>query len=159
VTIEIRRFGIGHRRPHGPDGTVGVTGQVIHSDARGIVAELAFARDARIEPHTNPNTTYLVVIEGGGWVRVGEGSARVAAGEAVVWPANVLHSAWTEHSNMRAIVVEFADADDASVRGILEGRAVRTLDSGEVSVSRGEGGLQPSGSGSEGHDRSQGEPI
>lgn len=159
MTIEIRRFGIGHRRPHGPDGTVGVTGQVIHSDARGIVAELAFARDARIEPHTNPNTTYLVVIEGGGWVRVGEVSARVAAGEAVVWPANVVHGAWTEHSNMRAIVVEFADADDASMRGILEGRAVRTLGPGQTGASRGEGGLRPGESGSEAHDRSQGEPV
>jgi hypothetical protein len=55
VPIEIRRFGVGHRRPEGPIGSVGLTGQVIASDGRGTVTELAFARGARIEPHTSPN--------------------------------------------------------------------------------------------------------
>lgn len=124
MTIEIRRFGVGHRRPEGPSGTVGLTGQPIHSDARGLIAELAFARGARIEPHANPNTTWFVVIEGGGWVGVGDERTRVAAGEAVLWPANIPHTAWTEYSEMRAFVVEFADADDSAVVGLLEGRAV-----------------------------------
>ena len=35
MPIEIRRFGVGHRRPDGPIGSVGLTGQVIHSDGRG----------------------------------------------------------------------------------------------------------------------------
>ena len=56
MTIEVRRFGVGHRRPDGPPGTSGISSRVIHSDARGTVAELAFARGARIEPHMNPNT-------------------------------------------------------------------------------------------------------
>ena len=112
MPIEIRRFGVGNRRPDGPPGTVGLTGQVIHSDGRGIVSELAFARNARIEPHSNPNTTYFIVVEGGGWVGVGEEYTRIAAGEAAVWPADVPHAAWTEHSEMRAFVVEFAGADD-----------------------------------------------
>ena len=115
MPIEIRRFGVGHRRPDGPPGTVGVTGQVIHCDGRGLVAELAFARNARIEPHANPNTTWFIVIEGGGWVGVGDERTRVAAGEAAVWPADIPHAAWTEHSEMRAIMVEFAGADDAAI--------------------------------------------
>jgi quercetin dioxygenase-like cupin family protein len=126
VPIEIRRFGVGHRRSEGPPGTEGVTGQPIHSDARGAVTELAFARGARIEPHANPNTTWLVVIEGGGWVGVGDERTRVAAGEAVLWPADVPHAAWTEHSEMRAIVVELAGADDSAFRGVLEGRVAAT---------------------------------
>ena len=68
MPIEIRRFGVGHRRPDGPPGSVGLTGQVLHSDGRGTVSELAFARNARIEPHSSPNTTYFIVVEGGGWV-------------------------------------------------------------------------------------------
>jgi quercetin dioxygenase-like cupin family protein len=112
MPIEIRRFGVGNRRPDGPPGTVGLTGQVIHSDGRGTVSELAFARNARIEPHANPNTTYFIVIEGGGWVGVGDEYTRIAAGEAAVWPADIPHAAWTEHSEMRALVVEFAGADD-----------------------------------------------
>jgi len=158
LTLEVRRFGVGHRRPDGPPGTVGLTGQVIHSDARGVIGELAFARGARIEPHSNPNTTWFVVIEGGGWVQVGDATARVAAGEAVLWPAQVLHGAWTEHSNMRAIVVEFAGADDGWVRGVLEGVAVRSLGSG-AEASPGEGTLHAPDRPREEHDRSHGEPL
>ena len=66
MPIEVRRFGVGHRRPDGPPGTTGVSGQVIHSDARGVISELTFARNGRIEPHANPNTTWFIVIEGGG---------------------------------------------------------------------------------------------
>jgi quercetin dioxygenase-like cupin family protein len=120
--MEIRRFGVGNRRPDGPPGTTGVAGQVIHADARGTVSELAFARHGSIEPHSNPNTTWFIVIEGGGMVQVGEERARVAAGEAVLWPADVPHAAWAELSEMRAIVVELSGADDAHLRGILDGR-------------------------------------
>jgi quercetin dioxygenase-like cupin family protein len=120
--MEIRRFGVGNRRPDGPPGSTGVAGQVIHADARGTVSELAFARRGSIELHSNPNTTWFVVIEGGGMVQVGEERARVAAGEAVLWPADVPHAAWAELSEMRAIVVELSGADDAHLRGILDGR-------------------------------------
>jgi quercetin dioxygenase-like cupin family protein len=138
MPIEIRRFGVGHRRPDGPAGSIGLTGQVVHSDGRGIVAELAFARGARIEPHSNPNTTYFIVIEGGGWVGVGDERTRIAAGEAAVWPADVIHSAWTEHSEMRAFVVEFAGTDDG---GAILGRAHDLTPGATASISRGVGTL------------------
>jgi quercetin dioxygenase-like cupin family protein len=159
MPIEIRRFGVGHRRTEGPPGTTGVTGQVIHSDARGQVAELAFARGARIEPHANPNTTWLVVIEGGGWVGVGDERTRVAAGEAVLWPADVPHAAWTEHSEMRAIVIEFGGADDEAIRGILPGRA-RELAPGEArDPARAGSGLASAEGGTVRPDPSAGEPV
>src|SRR5438552_17505154 len=119
--MEIVRFGVGHRRKDGPAGTSGVQGQVIHSDARGIVSELAFARKASMEPHSSPNTTWFIVIEGGGWVVVDGERLRIAAGEAVLWPPNVPHGAWAERSHMRAFVVEFAGADDTAVRTIVDG--------------------------------------
>jgi quercetin dioxygenase-like cupin family protein len=120
--MEVVRFGVGNRRPEGPPGTVGITGQVIHTDGRGVVSELAFGRNARIEPHSNPNTTWFVVIEGGGWVAVGEERARVYAGEAVLWPASIPHAAWTDITEMRAIVVEYSGADDRGL-GVIEGTA------------------------------------
>ena len=120
MPIEIRRFGVGHRRPDGPIGSVGLSGQVLHADGRGNVSELAFARNARIEPHASPNTSLFIVVEGGGWVAVGDEYTRIAAGEAAVWPADIPHAAWTEHSEMRAIVVELAGSDD---RDTVEGRA------------------------------------
>jgi quercetin dioxygenase-like cupin family protein len=107
MPIEVRRFGVGHRRPEGPPGTTGIQGQVIESGAGGVIAELAFSRQARIAPHANPNATWFVVIEGGGWVGVGEERTRVQAGEAVAWPPDVVHAAWTDGTHMRAIVVEF----------------------------------------------------
>lgn len=160
MPIEIRRFGAGHRRPEGPPGTVGVSGQVIHSDARGILAELAFGTGARIEPHSNPNSTWFVVIEGGGWVQVGDERVRVAAGEAVHWPAGVIHAAGTEHARMRAIVVELAAGSPGMVAGLLEGSAVRVGDDADATAARGDGGLRddperPLG----GYDPSEGEPI
>ena len=142
MPIEIRRFGVGNRRPGGPPGSEGVTGQVIHSDARGVVAELAFERGGHIEPHSNPNTTYFIVIEGGGWTAVGDERIRVAAGEAVLWPPDEIHAAWTDYSHMRAFVVEFAMADDTVMRGVLEGYA-RRLQPGEHHVERADGELAP----------------
>jgi quercetin dioxygenase-like cupin family protein len=140
MPIEVRRFGVGHRRPDGPPGTTGVSGQVIHSDARGMISELAFSTNGRIEPHSNPNTTWFIVIEGGGWVVVDGEPLRVAAGEAVLWPPDVPHGAWADHGHMRAFVVELAGPDDASFRGILEGRALE-IGGGARVVSRGQGTL------------------
>jgi quercetin dioxygenase-like cupin family protein len=140
MPIEVRRFGVGHRRPDGPPGTTGVTGQVIHSDVRGMISELAFKPNGRIEPHSNPNTAWFVVIEGGGWVVVDAERTRVAAGEAVLWPPDVPHGAYADHGHMRAFVIEFAGADDDLIRGIFDGRAP-ALGSGEKPVTRGEGRL------------------
>jgi quercetin dioxygenase-like cupin family protein len=134
--VEIRRFGPGHRRPDGPPGTKGVTGQVIHNDERGVVAELAFQRFAIITPHSNPNTTLFMVISGGGYVQVGDERARVNHGEVVVWPADVVHGAYTDGSEMRAIVIELPEGAPPS--GILEGSAMRVLHPGEAAAGRGD---------------------
>jgi quercetin dioxygenase-like cupin family protein len=158
MPIEILRFGVGHRRADGPAGTKGINSRVIHSDARGVVAELAFARGGLIEPHSNPNTTYFIVIEGGGWVLVGEERVRVAAGEAAVWPAGVVHGAWAEETPMRAFVVEFAGADDADARGVLTATARPVLAAG-TPAERGKGELVEPRRGPADHDRSEGEPL
>ena len=159
MPIEVSRFGVGHRRPVGAPWTEGVSGRVIHSDARGVVTELAFSRGSRIAAHANPNTTYLVVIEGGGWTAVGDERIRIAAGEAVTWPADIDHAAWTEGTEMRAIAIEFSGADDAAARGVLLGAAQR-LGPGETGQApRGEGRLVPPRRSPEDVDRSAGEPL
>ena len=142
MPIEIRRFGVGNRRPDGPPGTSGVTAQIIHADQRGLIAELAFARGARVEPHTNPNLSWLIVIEGGGWVGVGDERTRVAAGEAVLWPPDTPIGAWTEHSEMRVFMVEFAATDDVAIGGFLESHATDVTDRAGT-VAKGVGRLQP----------------
>jgi quercetin dioxygenase-like cupin family protein len=119
--MEIRRFGIGYRRAEGPGGSRGAQASPIHADRRGIVAELALRPNASVALHSNANLTYLVVIEGGGFVQVGDERSRVAAGEAVVWPPNVDHAVWTELTPLRAIVVEFAlEPEDATLQVVVE---------------------------------------
>lgn len=140
MPIEIRRFGVGHRRPGGPPGTVGIEAQVIESRASGFIAELAFTREAHITPHSNPNTTLFIVIEGGGWVGVGDERTRVSAGDAAVWPPNVVHAAWTDGAPMRAIVVELAEDPKQLAAEVVEGEAA---DDGAPArpITRGEGSL------------------
>jgi quercetin dioxygenase-like cupin family protein len=134
--VEIRRFGIGHRQHDGPPGTHGVEATPVHVDDRGVVAELALKPNAGIAPQSNPNLSYLLVIEGGGFVQVGEERARVAAGEAVVWPPNVVHAAWTELTPMRAIVVEFAPAEAGA-------EPARLSEGGAAELTTADGGLAP----------------
>jgi hypothetical protein len=92
----------------------------------------------------------------------------VAAGEAALWPADIPHGAWTEHSQMRAIVVEFGGADDQAA-AVLEGKA-RALASGVGApgagavaggavVGRGEGGLAERPTGPDRRDDESGEPA
>jgi hypothetical protein len=82
---------------------------------------------------------------------------RVAAGEAVVWPAGIVHGAWTEHSHMRAFVVELAGADGSLVQGVLPGTA-RPIGPGEA-VEPAEGSLAERPTPEERLDRTSGEPL
>lgn len=143
MPIEIRRFGVGHRRREGPPGTVGIEGRVIHGDEHGTIAEFAFSRRGAIPPHSNPNLAYFVVIEGGGWIQVGDERSRVQAGDAVVWPPGIDHGAWTDGAAMRALVVEFAGTGAAHLPGVIDGLAHPGLPGGTRPVTRGEGRLAP----------------
>ena len=110
--MEIRRFGPGQRRPEGPPGTRGVSGAMLMSDERAVVTEVAFGPYAMITPHSNEtNTALFIVISGGGFVQVGEERARVNHGEAVLWPPGVPHGAYTDGTEMRAIIVELVGED------------------------------------------------
>jgi quercetin dioxygenase-like cupin family protein len=127
--MEIRRFGPGHRRPDGPPGTQGLAGQLIWNDENASISELAFTRRGFIAPHTNPNTALFIVVSGGGVVRVGDEQVPINHGEAVVWPPDVIHGAYTDGVEMRAIVVELkgSGVDDTPV---IESRATAAGDSG-----------------------------
>ena len=117
--MEILRFGPGHRRLGGPPGTQNVEGTVILSDDRAIVSELAFGRYAMVVPHENPdNTALFVVISGAGWVQVGDERARINHGEAVIWPPGLPHGAYTDGTEMRAIVVELTGSQPALIEGV-----------------------------------------
>jgi quercetin dioxygenase-like cupin family protein len=157
--MEIRRFGIGHRRPDGPPGSTGVSSAVIESGPRGTIAELAFVRGATVQPHANPNPTWFVVVEGGGFVRSGDVRTRVAAGEAVLFEPGEVHSAWTELSEMRVLVVDLGLADPVTIAGLLEGRAreVPADGVGTDAATRADGALRTGRAPT--YDPSEGEPA
>ena len=56
VPIEVRRFGVGHRRPEGPPGTVGIEGQVI-AERRARRHRRAGLRPARADRRPIPTRT------------------------------------------------------------------------------------------------------
>jgi len=117
--MEILRFGPGHRRLGGPPGTQNVEGAVILADDRAVVSELAFGRYAMVVPHENPdNTALFVVISGAGWVQVGDERARINHGEAVVWPPGIPHGAYTDGTDMRAIVIELTGGGVEAIEGV-----------------------------------------
>jgi len=88
-------------------------------------------------------------------VQVGDERARVSQGEAIVWPAGVAHGAYTDGTEMRAIVVEFSGADDGWARGVVDALAAS---GGVEAVAPADGSLARADPRPEAHDRSQGEP-
>ena len=74
------------------------------------MTELALSRRAVLGPQTSPDLGVFIVVSGGGWVQVGEERITINHGEAVEWPPGISHGAWTEGTEMRAILVELPDA-------------------------------------------------
>ncbi len=93
------------------------------------VFALFFDAQAEIHEHDAEYPILFLVIGGSGYVRIGGPDAPpepVQAGNAVLWPANTLHKAWTDNEAMQAITIEFPifglDTDDAGAdEAIAEG--------------------------------------
>lgn len=72
------------------------------------IEAMYFEARASIDEHSAPNPIIFVVIGGAGFVRIGgsDGETRaLQAGDAVLWPAGLEHTVWTENAQMLAIVV------------------------------------------------------
>lgn len=150
--MEILRFGPGLRRAAPPAGTQGVADQYIWSDPRARITELAFSRRALITPQTSPDHGLFIVVSGGGWVQVGDARSSINHGEAVEWPANVPHGAWTDGSHMRVLLVEVPDlAIDAPHRRVAAPPTITGLEPARGRLAGREPRLED-------HDPSEGEP-
>lgn len=103
--MEILRFGPGFRRSR-PVGAEGLAAGTIWSDPGARISDLAFARRARLGPEMSPDHGLFIVIAGAGWVQVADERSAINHGEAVEWPADVSHAAWTDGTAMRALLVE-----------------------------------------------------
>jgi quercetin dioxygenase-like cupin family protein len=150
--VEILRFGPGFRRSRPPAGTHGLADQVIWSDPRARITELAFSRRALIAPQTSPDQGLFIVVAGGGWVQVGEERSAINHGEAVEWPPGVTHGAWTDGTTMRALLVEVPDrAIEVPHRRLAQAPAVSDIEPAR-------GRLADREARPEDHDPAEGEP-
>ena len=126
--------------------------QTIWSDPRARIPELAFSRRALMAPQTSPDLGLFIVVAGGGWVQIGDERTSIDHGEAVEFPPGVAHGAWTDGSNMRAILVEVPDM-------ALEGASTRMADPPVVAdLTPARGRLADRDVRPEQHDPSEGEP-
>ncbi len=78
-------------------------------DAPVAVAALYFDPNARMDEHDADHPILLLVTSGQGFVRLGgaAGETRaIGAGDAVLWPAGILHTVWTEDQPLAGIAVE-----------------------------------------------------
>jgi quercetin dioxygenase-like cupin family protein len=150
--MEILRFGPGFRRREAPQGTQGLADQTIWGDPRARITEMALSRRAVIAPQTSLDFGLFIVISGGGWVQVGEERTAINHGEAVEWPPGISHGAWTDGSEMRAILVELPDTAIETGHLRVSG-AEAQWGSAEAQGALAERQVPP-----EEHDESEGEP-
>jgi quercetin dioxygenase-like cupin family protein len=170
--VEVLRFGPGSRRSQEQNGARGLDEQTIWSDPRARVTELAFGPRAVLPPRTSPQHGLFIVVSGGGWVQVGEDRTAIHHGEAVEWPALLVHGAWTDGSHMRALLVEVPDAPPlgapgpgdgivGSIPGVISARATDAVSAPPPAAPRVEsarGGLTERPARPEDHDPAEGEP-
>jgi len=74
-----------------------------------------------MDEHDAPEPILFMVMGGRGFVRVGGPSGdtlAVSGGDALLWPANTLHKAWTDDEPLHAIAVHYSpEASEHDGRG------------------------------------------
>ncbi len=88
-----------------PPERLAALGGPIALDAAVQAEAMYFEPQGSIDAHGAPNPILFLVVAGAGFVRVGDDTRAVAAGDAVLWPAGVEHTAWTDGQALQAIVV------------------------------------------------------
>jgi quercetin dioxygenase-like cupin family protein len=74
-----------------------------------IVVVMYLEPHASMEEHSAEVPILFLVIGGQGFIRIGGpiGETRIiSAGDAVLWPARVDHTVWTEDDELQAIVID-----------------------------------------------------
>ena len=83
-------------------------------DADLQVEAMYFDSHASIEEHMADHPILFLVISGRGTVRIGgpTGETReIQAGDAVLWPAHIDHTVWTDDDTLSAIVINASEQE------------------------------------------------
>jgi quercetin dioxygenase-like cupin family protein len=92
-----------------------VHGMPLLLDAQMQVEVMYFAAHAFMEEHAADHAIVFLVINGQGNVRIGGPAGEtcaVQAGDALLWPAHIDHTVWTDKAELHAIVIS-ASWDEA----------------------------------------------
>lgn len=96
-----------------------VHGMPILLDVDTQVEAMYFDSHASIEEHSADHHVLFLVISGQGTARIGgpTGETRmIEAGDAVLWPAHVDHTVWTDNEQLYAIVMNLPSETETSPR-------------------------------------------
>lgn len=83
-------------------------------DADLQVEAMYFDPHASIEEHSADHPVLFLVISGRGMVRIGGPTgetSEIQAGDAVLWPAHIDHTVWTDEDVLHAIVINIFQED------------------------------------------------
>ena len=86
-----------------------LNGLPILLDRPTIVVAMYFESHASIDEHSAEVPILFLVIGGKGFVRIGGPNGEVqqiTTGDAVLWPAKLEHTVWTEDEELQAIVID-----------------------------------------------------
>jgi len=92
--------------PKPNDNAVGIDVRVLLKNKRLLIAELRFTEHGTFDAHDAPWDCHVLCLEGSGFVRVGEETSEINAGESVLWPKHVLHQLWTDGQKMVTQMIE-----------------------------------------------------
>ncbi|HXZ05456.1 MAG TPA: cupin domain-containing protein [Ktedonobacteraceae bacterium] len=86
-----------------------LNGLPILLDRPMIVVAMYFETHASIDEHSSDVPILFLVIGGKGFVRIGGPGGEIGAistGDAVLWPAKLEHTVWTEDEELQAILID-----------------------------------------------------
>ena len=80
-------------------------------DRSNFVVVLYFDPHGEMPEHPADEPVLFMVLSGSGFIQIGGAdgeTVRMSAGEAVLWPANVLHKFWTEDQPLQALLIHYS---------------------------------------------------
>ena len=101
-----------------------LNGLPILLDRPMIVVAMYFEPHASIDEHSADVPILFLVIGGKGFVRIGGSNGEVhsiSTGDAVLWPAKLEHTVWTEDEELQAIVIDGPPERDVQGQSLSPG--------------------------------------
>ncbi len=120
-------FPKGQWSPKLNDNAEGIDVRLLLRDRNLVIAQLRFETRAIFDAHTAPWDCHVLCLEGAGFVRVGDDTFNLVAGQTVFWPKRVMHQLWTDGSMMVTEMIEHVHQVDDPEKAWAEHLKSQTL--------------------------------